>query len=306
MIDFSQRLKSLFRLRAKGEIGDAVINDALRQTGRRLQDADPETREQWLRLQRSLARDTVATKPVRSRVIPRLAFGVAAVTVAALGVYLAFTSLQPAPDTFATGKGERMQIVLNDGSEVTLSYATELIAPRLQPDKPRRVSLSGEAYFHVKRNETPFVISTQYAEVEVLGTEFNLRTREGALEVAVISGVVRVGVVRDGKDSTLTLTQNQMVLCPQDGFPAHIGTLPSPEYPGWIHGKLFLKKTSFLAACREIEMRFNITIAIQDRNLESNLISGILEAGTARSALSALSELTGTRFTYDGQTYTFH
>lgn len=306
MIDFLQRLKSLFRLRAKGEVGDAVINDALQQTGRRLHNADPETRQQWLRLQRSLARDTVAKKPAKSRMIPRLAFGAAVVTVAAAGIYLAFTSLQPSPDTFATGRGERMQIVLNDGSEVTLSYATELVAPTLQVDKPRRVSLSGEAYFHVKRNETPFIIATPYADVEVVGTEFNLRTREGALEVAVISGIVRVGVVREGKDSTVTLTQNQMALCPQGGFPTRIEDVPSSEYPGWMHGKLFLKKTSFLAACREIEMRFNVTIAINNENDQSNIITGILDARSAGSALAALCELTGKRYTHDGQTYTIH
>lgn len=306
MIDFLQRLKSLFRFRVKRKVEDAVINDALQQTGRRLHDADPETRQQWLRLQRSLARDTVVTKPVRSRMIPRLAFGAAAVAIALVGLYLAFPLLRPSPETFATGKGERMQIVLNDGSEVTLSYATELVAPMLQVDKPRRVSLSGEAYFHVKRNETPFIISTPYAEVEVLGTEFNLRTREGTLEVAVLSGIVRVGVVRDGKDSTVTITQNQMALCPQDGFPTRIEDVPSSEYPGWMHGKLFLKKTSFLAACREIEMRFNVTIAINDENDRSNTITGILDAGSAGSALAALCELTGKRYTHDGQMYTIH
>lgn len=306
MIDSLQRFKSLFHFRAKGEVEDAVINDALQQTGRRLHEADPETRQQWLRLQRSLAQDTVVTKPVRFSVIPRLAFGAAVVTVAAVGGYFAFTSLQPSPDTFATGKGERMQVVLNDGSEVTLSYATELVAPRLQSDKPRQVSLNGEAFFQVKRNETPFVISTQYADVEVLGTEFNLRTREGALEVAVISGIVRVRVVRDGKDSTLTLTQNQMALCPQDGFPTRIEDVPSSDYPGWMHGKLFLKKTSFIAACREIEMRFNVTIAINKNDYRSNIITGILDARSAGSALAALCELTGTRYTHDGQTYTIH
>lgn len=306
MIDFSQRLRALFRFRTKGGIEDAVIDKALQRTGRRLHKVDPETRHQWLRLQRSLARDAVATKPVRSRVIPRLAFGAAVVTIALVGIYLAFIAFQPSPDTFATGKGERMQIVLNDGSEVTLSYATELVAPRLQSDKRRRVSLSGEAYFHVKRNETPFIISTRYADVEVLGTEFNLRTRDGALEVAVISGVVRVGVVRDGKDSTLTLMQNQMALCPQEGFPTRIEDIPSSEYPGWMHEKLFLKKTPFLAACREIEMRFNVTIAINNQDYRSDIITGILDAKSAASALAALCELTGKRYTHDGQTYTIH
>jgi ferric-dicitrate binding protein FerR (iron transport regulator) len=77
----------------------------------------------------------------------------------------------------------------------------------------------------------------------------------------------------------------------------------SPHYPGWMHGKLLLNKTSFLDAIREIEMRFGISIAIDERQLRQEIITGILDARTAQSALTALCELTGRRFTHDGEKF---
>ena len=58
----------------------------------------------------------------------------------------------------------------------------------------RRVSLSGEAYFEVKRDEErPFIIQTGKAETRVLGTSFNVRAYEDeeSIEVAVTSGKVK-------------------------------------------------------------------------------------------------------------------
>ncbi len=278
--------------------------DALLQDGfARLRSVDSETRAQWLRLQRSLAQNEGEVRKRNHRLIPRLAFAVAIVVAALVGTYFYFSPRQLSADTFITGKGEQQRLVLKDSSEVTLNYATELVVPKLQAGKPRLLSLRGEAYFHVRRNETPFIVSTGYADVQVVGTEFNLRAREGMLEVAVINGIVNVRVIKAGKDSTLTLTQNQMALCAQSGFPKRIGNVPSPEYPGWMSGKLFFDKTSFAAACREIEMRFDVMVTIEDQQLRDEIITGTLEAKTAESALTALCGLTKKRFQFDGQSF---
>ncbi len=196
-----------------------------------------------------------------------------------------------------------MNVGLSDGSQLTLNYATEVVVPKLHQGEPRRVSLEGEAYFRVERSESPFIISTKYGEVVVLGTEFNLRAREGILEVAVMSGTVNVSVAKEGKDSTLQLTQNQRAVCPQNDFPTRIANIPSSEYPGWMHGKLFLDGTSLLTACSEIEMRFNVTIRFSDRHLGSEVITGILDAGNAESAVAALCELTGTKYRRENREY---
>jgi ferric-dicitrate binding protein FerR (iron transport regulator) len=248
-----------------------------------------------------LAQRETEDRPTRARIVPRLAFGVAITAAAIIGGYFVFKPQVP-PDTFATRKGEQKHLVLQDGSEVTLNYATDLVIQRMQPNKPRLLSLTGEAHFLVRRNETPFIVSTNCAEVQVVGTEFNLRARDGMLEVAVIHGIVKVSA----KDSTLTLSQNQRAFCALNSFPKRIGDMPSPEYPGWIQGKLFFDRTSFEAACREIEMRFDIAIRIDDANVRNEIVTGMLNAKNAESALIALCGLTGKRFRNDGHAYTIY
>ena len=302
---FREPLQALFSSRKSQQTDGSSPDEILQGEFQRLRGVDPETDRQWLRLQQTLTQrpEIVAARP---RPIPRFAVGVAVVALAAVGAYLSFTLLSPTPDIFTTGVGEQIKVDLSDGSRLTLNYATEVVVPKLRQGEPRRVSLEGEAYFRVERNETPFVISTRYAQVEVVGTEFNLRAREGTLEVAVVGGTVNVRVEKDGKDSTLQLTRNQRAVCPQNDFPARVGDIPSEEYPGWLYGKLFLDGTPLLTACREIEMRFNITIRLQHQRLGSEIITGILDAGNAESAVAALCELTGTRYRQENREYTMY
>lgn len=308
MDQFLQKLKSRFRSRRSQQAREATINDVLQKGLLRVRNADPDTHQQWLRLQQAIAQRDTEAAPRKSRLIPRLALGMTGVVVALVGtyVYFSFFSSKSSSDTIVTGRGEQKEVVLGDGSQITLNHTTELVMAKLQPREPRRVSLAGEAYFRVQPRqvgETPFIVSTDYADVQVVGTEFNLRAREGVLEVAVISGMVNVTAVKEGKDSALMLTDREMAVCPQGDYPRRIGDIPSPEYPGWIHGKLFLNKTSFAAACHEIEMWFDITIKIDERTYHSDMITGILDAKSAESALAALCEVAGKKFTHDGRAY---
>ncbi len=308
MSQFFQKLQSLLHIRSGQQMEEATFNEILDRSFSRLSGIDPETHQQWLHLQRAITQREAEVALRKSRLVPRFALGFAGIVVAFLGLYFYFSSSSSkvSLDTIVTGRGEQKEVVLDDGSRVTLNHTTKLVKTKLEAQKPRRVLLAGEAYFRVQHGETRFIVSTEYAEVEVMGTEFNLRARGGALEVAVISGMVNVSAVKDGKDSTLLLRQHQMALVPHNDFPRRIGDIPSPEYPGWMHGKLFLNRTSFLEAVREIEMRFDVTIAIHDPELGEKIITGILDAGSAEAALTALCELTRKKFTYDGYAYTVH
>lgn len=298
-----QTLKTLFRLPASPEAGEARIQEALHESASRLRTVDPQTQRRWLQLQSAMKSvDTAAVLP-RSRIMPRLAFGAAALAVLATAVYLYTSSPQSPPETFTTRMGEQKEVVLGDGSQVTLSYASELVASAQRPDKPRRLSLTGEAYFRVRHTGTPFIVSTQYADVEVVGTEFDVRERDGGVEIGVVTGTVRVRSIKDGKDSTLLLAQHQVAVCPLNGFPRRVEDISSPDYPGWLHSKLLLYGTSFQAACRELEMRFDVTVAIHDPTVREKVITGILDARTAESGLNALCVLTGKKLTHAGKTY---
>lgn len=98
---------------------------------------------------------------------------------------------------------------LSDGSIVTFNNNTSLVYPLEFADNERRVTLNGEAFFDIERNEEkPFIINLpQDAYVKVLGTSFNIKAVDGdsLTEVYVSSGKVEFG---SGAD-TLILTAGQ-------------------------------------------------------------------------------------------------
>ncbi len=300
-----QFLKVFFsrRFGTKRSLDDAVLERILSKDAATLREADPETNLQWLRLQRRLSTRLPESSSRRMRLVPRLALGIPFVAATVVVSYMYFTPRAYAPETFATHKGEQKQLVLHDNSEVTLNYASHLTVARMENGKARLLSLVGEAFFRVRRNETPFIVSTTYADVHVVGTEFNVRARDGMLEVAVIRGIVNVQSAKHPDHNPLVLTQGQRAICTRDGLPQLGDNVPSPQYPGWLHGTLFFDKTTFAEACREIEMRFDVAIKIDDRDIQNELVTGMLNAKNAESAMTALCGLARKRFQYDGKAY---
>jgi ferric-dicitrate binding protein FerR (iron transport regulator) len=109
---------------------------------------------------------------------------------------------------YETGDGAQLY-TLADGSQVQLNHHSS-IAYR-QKSGQRLVKMKGEVFFDVSRDEyKPFVINTSNAKVQVLGTSFNIRAREDALNerVYVESGKVAMEVKNSGRQ--MLLTQGQL------------------------------------------------------------------------------------------------
>ncbi|MEK6650631.1 MAG: FecR domain-containing protein [Bacteroidota bacterium] len=276
---------------------DAILRNALNST----RSSDPDTRRQWLRLRNELSEAPAG--PATRRIVPRFALAGALTIAAVAGLILILAPPETTPGRYVTARAERSHVLLSDSSEVTLSHTTELVVQHLRPGEPRRLALSGEAYFRVRRNQTPFIVTNGFAEISVLGTEFNVRSRDGELEVAVLHGTVQV--VRAGSDEpgALTLTQGQRARGRRNEQPVRIEDVPSPEYPGWMHGKMFLTRASLSDVCREIESRFDVNVTVPDDAAKEE-ITGILDATSAESAITALSLLTGKTWSRDDRTYT--
>jgi transmembrane sensor len=125
----------------------------------------------------------------------------AAMLVLALGVGFLW---QPAGEiyrdrvltkTVVTGKGERVQLTLGDGSRVLLGVDSRLRYPRRFGRTSRQVRLEGVAYFEVAHDASrPFAVYTADAVTRVLGTKFTVRDYPGAepARVAVTEGRVAV------------------------------------------------------------------------------------------------------------------
>lgn len=82
---------------------------------------------------------------------------------------------------------------LPDGSVVTLNSHSTLIYPEKFTGKIRPVTMLGEAFFKVTPDKTkPFIIRVNGVTVRVVGTSFNIKSRDGKTQVIVETGIVNV------------------------------------------------------------------------------------------------------------------
>lgn len=88
--------------------------------------------------------------------------------------------------------GERMQVLLSDGTFVMLNSMSKLTYPSRFGFFSRRVKLDGEAYFSVAKDAgRPFTVESDNLDVKVTGTRFNIKAyRNEPVKVTLDEGSV--------------------------------------------------------------------------------------------------------------------
>lgn len=133
----------------------------------------------------------------------RILFSAAAVIVILFGAVsvINFFNESSATQIELTAENSILEDELSDGTSVSINQNSMLIYPDKFEGKERRVKLTGEAFFDVKRDETkPFIIDLHNDfYVKVLGTSFNINANDedSLTEVYVKSGKVEFGSEKD-------------------------------------------------------------------------------------------------------------
>ncbi len=284
------------------------IESALESMARHTQTIDPDTDAQWRSLKSTL--DTGQSESSGSFVIPKryilkpaISLAVVCTILIAIGViWLKRSSTK----IYETTRGQHSTVILQDSTKIILNSLSEISVNRRSIDKVRRVSLKGEAMFHVHRNEAPFIVTTDIGTVQVLGTEFNVRVRDDRMEVAVLSGSVKMSVKQNNIDSSIVLTKGQIAFCSKYEFPGMPDILPFADYPGWMNGRLMFYRSTLSSVCRELEMQFDIRIRTENPDLRTKTLTGVIDGQNAESAVKTLVQVTGTTIRYENGVYNIY
>ena len=192
-------------------------------------------------------------------------------------------------------------ISLSDGSKIYLNAGSELSYSKNYDSNSRKVSLNGEAYFDVKKGINPFIISTEYAEITVLGTKFNVRSRDDGFEVGVNEGAVKV----HNNLQSMEISKGEQIEVNPGYSKTFSASKTTDFYPGWKNNKLISDNSSLEKICKELERRYNIKIQFQS-DLQKNItISGIIDLSpnNLNSVLSSISLLSKRKFKLQGDSY---
>lgn len=131
-----------------------------------------------------------AIKPQRNFGFLKYAASIVVVAASAFSVYY----YQQLPQNQLVASSELVkEIVLTEGSIISLNKNSTLQYQEPFQNNERRVSLDGEAYFDITANEDkPFVVEAGEAEIRVLGTQFFVDETDNKIEVKVEEGKVLV------------------------------------------------------------------------------------------------------------------
>ena len=202
-------------------------------------------------------------------------------------------------NTIATPRGGQYQIELPDGSQIWLNAASSLRFPTAFTGKERRVEVMGEAYFEVAKNKAiPFIVSVNGAEVQVLGTHFNVMAYndEPAMKTTLLEGSVKF--VKGSASSLLRPGQQSQLS--ENGQMKVVSDVDVDAVTAWKNGNFHFEGVEVEAVVRQLSRWYNVEVVYNQKPDE--LFYAEIPRNTKLSDVLKALELTGKlRFGIEGK-----
>jgi len=234
------------------------------------------------------------------RARPHVRWAAAAAILLTIGVVFTIAYLQLRPPHYETAIGEQRDVLLPDGSRITLNTDTAVTVR--YADSLRRIDLErGEAVFSVKHDtRRPFDVAAGKTLTRALGTEFNVDMRSDRISVSVLEGVVRVSAVGDAGSreppGIPALTKGRTAEMRRgDGRIAET-TADLNRIHAWRARQLEFSDTPLPDALAEFNRYSTAHVVIGTPELQSVRVSGVFSIGDTEAFLFSLRE------TLDAQT----
>lgn len=179
--------------------------------------------------------------------------------------------------TISCAQGDKTSVVLPDSSMVWLNSGSLLVFNNDFRHGPRLVRLEGEAYFSVKKDpDHPFRVKTADLEVNVLGTEFDLKayTGEEIVTATLVNGSLKVC----GGGQSAVLEPAQKMIFDRNKKKMMITKLAdlSSEIE-WRNGRLVFFNQSMEELKPKLERWFDVEIKFADDLVKERKFTGTIE-----------------------------
>lgn len=159
--------------------------------------------------------------------------------------------------------GERKYVLLSDGSEVWVNAGSLLVYAKEFTGNTRSIYLNGEANFKVAKDpDKPFIVKTEYMDIEALGTVFNVQSYP------------------DTKNSIATLEHGKIKICTKQSDMLSFILYPDEQViynrttkklikqkvdatknNQWKMGYLVFQGNTFDEIMKSIERKFGVTVS---------------------------------------------
>lgn len=209
-------------------------------------------------------------------------------------------------NTLKIPNGKKFQLVLSDGTSVYLNAGSSLRYPvNFLSEGPRRVYLSGEAYFDVTKNESnAFIVNVDELNVNVLGTQFNISSypEDQYIDVVLVEGTVRLNRNDRFQDEFVELSPGQKGYYKQDSEGIMVDEVNTLLYTSWMEGSLVFRDLTFDQILVKLERHYNVNIENTDAILGKEVFNASFSDVEIEEVLSYFNDIHEIKYTIKNNT----
>lgn len=179
-------------------------------------------------------------------------------------------------NTLIVPRGYLQTLVLSDGTKVWLNAESRISFPVRFNKEERRVSVQGEVFFEVNQNtQWPFVVSvhkpgsnlrnTPDAEVQVMGTSFNVKAYNNTIYTTLATGKV---LFRPSTGKSVQLSPDQQVTYKTEAGTSALQNVSSEDYTSWRDDELVMNKMPLADLAALLERRYDVQLSFSNEALK--------------------------------------
>jgi transmembrane sensor len=208
--------------------------------------------------------------------------------------YQKMLSEQRVTSTLVAPMGSRIAFTLPDGSKGWLNSGSSMEYSLPFRDQ-RKVTLTGEAWFEVARDEkNPFEITAGNSTIRVLGTRFNVNAYPAEKYVEVVLDEGKVEFSFPGISAPVVMKPDERLIYRNDKV--NLSATDASKYAAWVEGKLVFRGDPMAEVARRLERWYNIDVEIVDKDLETYSFRGTFQDDSLKEVLRLLSMTSPIRY----------
>ncbi|MGM9759889.1 MAG: FecR family protein [Parabacteroides sp.] len=194
----------------------------------------------------------------------------------------------------------RADFTLEDGTIVTLNSNSRLRYSNRFGQQERQVQLQGEAYFEVAHDASrPFRVDVGEAEIEVLGTKFDVEAHGTSQEVTAT--LVEGSVCFRTADKRVVMAPDQQLTYDRQNRQIQMKEVNTSMVVAWKEGLLRYRSIPFSQLVSDLRKAYQIPIEILDESLRQPnvVVSGSFdEKQTLEEVLQVVTRSLPIRWTF--------
>lgn len=207
--------------------------------------------------------------------------------------------------TVLSGKGQKNQILLPDGTHIWLNSESEISYTSDFNQSNRSIKLKGEAFFDVKKNEyLPFNVEVDSINIQVLGTAFNVSAYadDPNIKVSLERGKVEVRM-HDDNSFLATLNPNEQATIDKKSIVTTITDCEAYTESIWRQNVLKINNIYTDEMIKKLERWYGVHINVQNMPVSKRYGLTIKEE-SLREMLELINSITPIIYRIEGEEVT--